>query len=463
MPANAQQFAFNPGDIVVTVEGNGSGTGTYTDNQAAPLTLYQFAVNGTSSATAAGTLLLPQTTIGNQFAVSGEYGSSSEGALELSADGHSLTLMGYGINANTFNANPGSFSLLSSNTALAQSGSVPGQGYTPVARVVALISANGNVDTSTALTGVFNGNNPRSVATINGTTFYIAGQGQSGDTTEGLFVAQQGASTATAINTTFDARNVQISNNQLFVSVDSKVGTGQTAFIASVGAAGSLPAGSAPENILPGISSGSKNSPDAGSIALGAGNGNSINNSSGNIFLSPENYFFANSTTLYVADSGDPKAGGLGDGGLQKWTLNQSTGKWALDYTLSAGLNLVSDSNKDGVSGLYGLTGKVVGNQVELFATSSVLADLDQTFLYGITDALSDTTAAQASGEAFSTLEDAPADADFKGVAFAPTPAPVPLPATAWMLLSGLAALGWAALRRGPNMRLLAQSALPNR
>ena len=106
--------------------------------------------------------------------------------------------MGYGINANQFNANPGSFSIVPSNTALGQSGSVPGQGYTPVPRVVALISANGTVDTSTAITGVFNGNNPRSVATVNGSTFYISGQGQSGDTTEGLFVAQKGATTATA-------------------------------------------------------------------------------------------------------------------------------------------------------------------------------------------------------------------------------------------------------------------------
>ena len=55
--------------------------------------------------------------------------------------------------------------------------------------------------------------------------------------------------------------------------------------------------------------------------------------------LSPENFFFANSTTLYVADGGDPKDGGLGDGGLQKWTFNGT--QWVFDYTLSAGLNLV--------------------------------------------------------------------------------------------------------------------------
>jgi hypothetical protein len=445
-PAHAGSFVFNPGDIVVTVEGNGSNTGTYTDNQAAPLTLFQFAVNGTTGATLAGTLELPQTTIGNQSAISGEYGSSSEGGIELSANGQFLTLLGYGINANTFNANPGSFSLVSSNTALAQSGSVPGQGYTPVSRVVALISANGTVDTSTALTGVFNGNNPRSVATVNGTTFYVSGQGQSGDTTEGVFVAQLGATTATAINTTFDTRSVEIFNNQLFVSQDSKVGAGQTAFIASIGAPGSLPTGATTPSILPGLSTGSPKSTIPGTITLANGDGNSVNGSSGKIFISPENYFFANATTLYVADSGDPKAGGVGDGGLQKWTLNQTTNTWTLDYTLSAGLNLVSDSKTSGTSGLYGLAGTVVGNSVELYATNSTLADLDPTFLYGITDTLSDTTAAQASGESFTQLEAAPADSDFKGVAFAP--APVPLPASAWMLLSGLGLLGFARNRR---------------
>ena len=44
------------------------------------------------------------------------------------------------------------------------------------------------------------------------------------------------------------------------------------------------------------------------------------------VYLSPEEFFFANATTLYIADSGAPKNGqtgaaaGLGDGGLQKWT-----------------------------------------------------------------------------------------------------------------------------------------------
>ena len=118
--------------------------------------------------------------------------------------------------------------------------------------------------------------------------------------------------------------------------------------------------------------------------------------------LSPENYFFANATTLYVADGGQPKAGTVGDGGLQKWTLNTTTGVWTLDYTLSAGLNLVQNtaSRHAGTTGLIGLTGVLNANgTVTFFATNSTIGDLDQTYLYTITDTVSATTAA--AGESF--------------------------------------------------------------
>ena len=108
----AQAFAsamYIPGNLVVSVEGDGSGTGSYGDNQAAPLTLYQYHPTGTTSATFVNSLMLPQSNSGANFAVSGEYGSSSEGILQLSGNGDYLTIMGYGINANTFNANPGAY------------------------------------------------------------------------------------------------------------------------------------------------------------------------------------------------------------------------------------------------------------------------------------------------------------------------------------------------------------------
>jgi hypothetical protein len=144
---------------------------------------------------------------------------------------------------------------------------------------------------------------------------------------------------------------------------------------------------------------------------------------------------------LYVADSGDGKqtsaTSSLGDGGLQKWSL--VGGSWVLDYTLFSGLSLVANTNTDGATGLFGLTGEVVGNQVELFATNFTLSDLDQTYLYGITDSLACTTETGAcssvASESFTQLAAAPADSNFKGVALAPVapePGTFPLAALAF-------------------------------
>ena len=164
--------------------------------------------------------------------------------------------------------------------------------------------------------------------------------------------------------------------------------------------------------------------------------------------LSPENYFFANDSTLYVADSGDGKqtsaSSNAGDGGLQKWVNSKAdgSGSWSLEYTLSSGLDLVNaHTTNAGTTGLLGLTGKVVGNGVELFATNYTVGDTDPTYLYGITDALNGTGG---SGESFTMLEAAPEDTNFKGVSFAPVPLPAGLP----MLLGGLAVLGLALVRR---------------
>ncbi len=450
-------FSFNANDIVVAVEGNGASTGTYADGQAAPLSLYQFATDGTSSATQAGMLVLPQTSIaGGNYAVSGEYGSSSEATLQLSGNGQYLTIMGYATNANSYNS---AYDVGGNGTALAQSPNVTGNSA-DVSRVIALIGANGSVNSTTAISNVFSENNPRSVYTTNGTSFYISGQGNKDNTGGVFYVSSVGATTATAItgadtasksNGTYnqDTRDVQIVNGQLTVSVDSSEGTASKGYdidrIGTLGTAGNPPTTTLNQQptALPGLN---------GAIALSNGNGNGINGSSGSAYLSPENFFYANATTLYVADTGDSKngtqgtaTGNLGDGGLQKWTLN-SSGTWTLDYTLSTGLDLVANTNSHGVSGLYGLTGKVVGNSVELFATSYVLGDTDQTYLYGITDTLSDTSASQVTGEDFTTLEAAPADSEFKGVSLAPVPLPPGLP----LLLCGLVAVGLVARR--PNI-----------
>ncbi len=446
-----------PGNLVVSVSGNGvpgAGSGPYTDTQASPLTLFQYQPNGTASASLVNFLTLPQVASGLNLPVSAEYGSSSEGTLHLSGNGQYLTVMGYGVNANDFNSNPGTYGGVPGNTRLAQSGSLTGQGYTPVARVVALIDANGNVNSTTGVFNVFDQNNPRSVYTPDGTSFYISGQGNSPDHTGGVYLTTLGSSSATAItgddtNTKMssqDTRDVQIVNGQLYVSVDSKEGSGSNRdFIGTLGAppATSLFNGGAGPTKLAGFG----NSGGTGKVTLTAGQTNGINQTGKEINLSPENFFFADANTLYVADSGLPKndsvtndgtGSTLGDGGLQKWSLIGGT--WTLDYTLADGLNMVANTASLGTTGLIGLTGVVVNGQVLLYATNATKTDLDPTFLFGITDTLSSKT--KPVGESFTTLAAAPADSNFRGVAFAPVPEP-----TAITLL-GLGAAALLLLKR---------------
>jgi hypothetical protein len=385
-------LVFTPGDLVVSVEGDGSGTGSYGDNEAAPLTLYEFTTTGMNQ-TPVGSLELPQTMSGSQFPVSGEYGSSSEATLQLSGNGKYLAIAGYGVNANAFNADPAAFGPDPTNTALGQSGSLTGKSDTPVPRVAALINIDGSISSSTALSNIFDQNNPRSVYTVDGTSFYVSGQGNYPDSTGGVFYATLGSHSATSITgndagggTSQDTRTVLVYNNTLYVSSDSKKGSTNRDYIGTLSPAGGpLPTSVANSGNGPAMLPGFGNSGGTGKVTIskvgGVSNGNTVNAVGDQINLSPSNFFFANADTLYVADTGSPKntsaTSPLGDGGLQKWSFK--SGSWTLDYTLSVGLNLVPNSDASGSTGLYGLTGEVVdgGLEVELFATNYTITDTD--------------------------------------------------------------------------------------
>ena len=469
-PAFANPF-FVAGDLVletVTAQSTAPGAGGgYGLDTAAPIVLQQYAPTGTTNVASAGSLALPQTGNGANVAISGEYGSASEGFLQQSGNGQFLTLTGYGVGATAFNTSGGSSGAYGT-AALGQTSNVTGSGVTNVSRVVGLVNANGNVDTTTAVTGVYNQNNPRSAYTQDGTSFYISGQGASKtDPTQGIFYTTRGSTTATAIDNSTDTRDVQVVNNTLTVSRDynppgsglqqSNVGT-----LTQTG--GALPTGSAgiTKSVL--IPTGVNGSvPTSPAINLTTATANGVNNSrlGSFVYASPEEFYYASSSVLYVADSGSPKNGNagkaaLGAGGLQKWVNSKSdgTGTWSLAYTLYSGLDLVnndpsiitgSGSNgvggqNDDVTGLFGLTGEVIGNSVDLFATSYTKNELDTTYLFGITDSLAATTLP--TNESFSTLVTALPGEQIRGVSFAP----VPEPASMTILGVGLTTLG--AIRR---------------
>ena len=363
--------------------------------------------------------------------------SKSELSLSLSTDGRSLTFMGYAAPENALDVS-------NSNTP----GVIePGNPVTttPTYRTVAQIDANGNLQTTD--TNAYSGNNGRaaiydaadnqyltvgnagngsgSAGVTAGTGVQIVTPGQdptaAGTTKVGNYNITQNGYKADKSAKDNNFRGETVFGNTLFVTKGSGGNGINTVY--QVGATGSLPtladAASAPITILPGFST-----------AL-------ANGKSGPVFH-PFGLFFANATTLYVADEGNQSlsdtAANNTNAGLEKYSF--LNGSWSLDYTLQAGLNLdqqygvagLPSSLDPATDGLRNLTGRVNGDgTVSLYGiTSTVSASGDQgadpNKLVAISDDLSFLTAAQASGEAFTTLDSAGSGEVLRGVAFAPVP-----------------------------------------
>jgi sugar lactone lactonase YvrE len=487
--SNPQPPFFTPGNLVVVVGGcgtyggtctgvpygtgtdnNGNPNGSYGDDQGAPWTLFQYKPDGATSVSFVNALQLPQDISGANYPISNDYGSQSEGTIQLSGNGLFLTIMGYGLNAATFNGNfytycPGSTPGMPStacvpengNPAMAQTGNLTAPvagvtGTTAVPRVVALIDANGNVNSSTALVNISDENDARSAYSPDGVNAYVSVQGcktcgptpnqipsssDPYDNTMGVYYTAVGAvntaptpitgndngptgcMTTTTCTSSEDTRMVQIYNNTLYVSTDSHPGSSAGYNRSYIGTLGDPPStslftctgvgagcGSGYGPYGPAEMTGFGNTGGTGKVTISAGaNGNGLNvttvtcsiasgsatltcpsgtfssadagdtvvgtgiptgttissytssttvtmsnnatatNSSASISIglliniSPQNFFFASPTVLYVADTGSPKnssnndticstdGGGsksVGDGGLQKW-INIST------------------------------------------------------------------------------------------------------------------------------------------
>jgi hypothetical protein len=166
----------------------------------------------------------------------------------------------------------------------------------------------------------------------------------------------------------------------------------------------------------------------------------------------PFGIWFANATTLYVADEGNGTTGKTADNfydpaaaqttaGLQKWIL--VSGKWQLAYTLTSGLGLgvpytvagYPTGNNSGTGGtgfpwapatdgLRNITGVVNGDgTATIYAITSTISGsgdqgADPNRLVVITDNLSSTTLP--SKESFTTLKTARYGEVLRGVSFTP-------------------------------------------
>jgi hypothetical protein len=156
----------------------------------------------------------------------------------------------------------------------------------------------------------------------------------------------------------------------------------------------------------------------------------------------PFGFFFANATTLYVADEGYPNLDANGNliadplAGLQKWSLVNGT--WQLDYVITDGLNLLQPVIVAGYSattytyGLRNLAGKVSEEEgtVTIYAITSQYSifsngEPDPTNLVVVRDRISNTSLSSGHHhrlDHFVTLQNSGYGQVFRGVALAPVP-----------------------------------------
>ena len=480
IPALAQAPAFpgfTPGNLVLTRSVYAGDASTLAIGQPLPPVCPSTAACGTAKATDNGAL--PSTTSGNNVwnnnkadgsfgitspilldqitpagtlvntlpvptnMVTTSFSSKSELGINLSTDGTALTFMAYVAAPNTVDVS-------NSNTPGVYDPTNPAGGS--YFRSVVQVGANGAIQVTP--TNAYCGNNGRAAILANG-LYYMVGNSNNGAGTPANVVAAGGAQVATPgqsaatvpaqignfsiaqindpatgkpyavdkLGKDNNFRGLTIFNNTLYFTKGSG-GNG----INTVYQVSPLPtlasAANAAVTILPGLPTILAKNLDA----------------TGNY---PFGIWFANATTLYVADEGDGVAADAAtspSAGLQKWVL--TNGAWSRAYVLQNGLNLGQPysvanypvSLNPATDGLRNLTGRVNSDgTVTVWAvTSTVSANGDQgadpNKLVSITDVLANLDPAVAAKEPFTTLRTAVPGEVLRGVSFTPTAGKTAMP-----------------------------------
>ena len=353
--AAASAAPITAGDLVVYRVGDGTQTLANTGNS---VFLDEYTPAG---ATPVQSIAAPTASTGATNALIASGTATSEGLLSISPNGQSIALTGYDA------ALGGTTSLTSSAAAT-----------TP--RTVGILSvATGTLNTSTALTDLATGNNPRSAAYDGTNIFADGGAG-------GVRATTVGATTSTQLSTTtVNLRQLNVFAGQLFVSSSS----GATR-LATVGTGSPTTTGQTITN-LPGITTTNSGSPYAFYLAD----------------LSPTLGFGTTGLdTLYVADSTN---------GIQKF---------GFDGTNFVAEGTVADAN------VTGLTASVTAGVVSLYATTATSLQL-------LTDATGEGGTLAGTP---TTLATAPTGTAFRGVALVPNAATgVPEPTTLAAAAAGAA------------------------
>ncbi|MBV8119596.1 MAG: hypothetical protein JO081_06635 [Alphaproteobacteria bacterium] len=425
----------------------------------------------------------------SQPVITTSFSSKSEGSLHLSLDGHYVTYMGY-------NAAAGLEGVSNSETTN-PAAQVPG-GCSPTPcydRAVALIDYNGLVSV-TPENFAYSGDNPRGAITLDGKQFYMAGNSDN-TLNKTNPVTGPGLTIGARLGTPGSPSSIQLGvytaadrpdesakqhikdnnfrgigifpdangNENLYVSKGSG-GNGDDGLFQVLD--GSHPGATINDVVNNGTGAGIPAGGTDNTIVQLLGNYATNPNTNQPSPITPFGFFFANPSTLYVADEGnstitlptgsnetttslttDPLAG------LQKWILVPgSSPYWQLVYVIRRGLQINQPQNIPGygvptyTTGLRNLTGQVNSDNgtVTIYAitaqTSTVSGgEPDPTKLVAVTDEIAATQLPVSNGDGygnwgdgnsgggqqqqldeFVTLQQSRSGEVFRGVAFAPSP-----------------------------------------